>query len=158
MARYIHKTFTTIDLPHVTFPIGDGRGQVVRLRGTFPHRFEMQVPAPGGGGGTRAETFEWRRTRGKAVRQTGKRSGYKLVRLATDAGVGGGAVATGGGEVMAAFTVHRVTSTWSSKAGVFVFQGSGAQGLLGWQWQLMAIVTAVGIWNHNRAKVGTMGM
>lgn len=108
----------------------------------------MQVPAPGHGGSgtrTRPEAFEWRHSTGAAVRRTGHRSGYKLVRMATDAGVGGGDVATGGGEVVAVFTMHMKWSDWD-QIGTFMFQGSGAQGILGEAWQLVAVMTALGIW------------
>lgn len=108
----------------MTFPRGHGRP--VALQGNFPYTFQMHVPQPSGNG-TRTEAFEWRHSRGKAVKRTGHRTGYKLVRVSTDAGTAGGDIASGGGEVVAVFTTH---GTWR-KAGTFLFQGSGAQGVLG---------------------------
>lgn len=111
----------------------------------------------------RTETFEWRHSTGEAVRRTGRRSGYKLVRLSTDAGDGaGGELATGGGEVLAVIAGHAGPRAWVKgikgpkgmgrlrASGVFMFQGSGAQGVLGEEWQLVAVVTAMGIWDYRR--------
>lgn len=155
-ARYVHKSARRSKAPHVTFPLGCGRP--VRLRGGFPYSFEVHVPAPGGGGrgssaaAARAEAFEWRHSKGGAVRRTGRRSGYKLVRVSTDAGTGLGEVATGGGEVVAVFAARAGSSAGRSRAGRFMFQGSGAQGVLGAHWQLVAVMTAVGIWDHGRRR------
>lgn len=105
----------------------------------------MDVPSPDGAGTeTRKETFEWRPTRGPAVRPLGKHSGLKLVRLATDAGRGCGHVGSGGGEAVAVLAFYGVR--WR-RAAAFQFQGCGAQGLLGQDWEVAAVVTAVGLWN-----------
>lgn len=167
--------------PHVTFPLGRGRPVRLEGAFPYRFRMDVPAPMPvaaaataastaaGHGSAsaasappppttaatttrtTRTEAFEWRHSQGAAVRRTGRRSGYKLVRLATDAGAcgGGGELATGGGEVVAVFAA-RAGPSWRSRAGVFMFQGSGAQGVLGAQWQLVAVMTAVGFWDAAR--------
>lgn len=65
-------------------------------------------------------------------------------------GRGGGEVATGGGEVVYVMTRHKVFA-WN-KAAQIMFQGTGAQGVLGAQWQLAAAMTAIGIWDYKRRK------
>lgn len=122
-------------------------GQPLRLERLC--RFDIDIPSPDGGE-PRTEAFEWRRSGGAAVRALGHGRGYKLVRLATDA-VGGGAggdLATGGGEVVAVLSF--VEWSWSKRA-VFMFQGAGAaQGVLGEDWRLAAVMSALGIWDHWR--------
>ncbi|ROV94789.1 hypothetical protein VMCG_08845 [Cytospora schulzeri] len=111
-------------------------------------KFTMDVPSPDGIG-TRKETFEWRATRGPAVRLLGKHSGLKLVRLATDVSRGSGHVETGGGEAVAVLAFYGVR--WR-KAAAFQFQGSGAQGILGQDWEVAAVMTAIGLWErHERS-------
>lgn len=143
IARYVHKGLRKKRQPHVAFPRGHGRP--VALQGDFPYTFQMQIRRPSGHG-NRTEAFEWRHTKGKAVKRTGHRTGYKLVRLSTDAGIAGGDIASGGGEVVAVLTTH---GSWR-RAGTFMFQGSGAQGILGEHWQLVAIMTAIRIWDKRR--------
>lgn len=110
-------------------------------------RFTMAVPSPDGAG-TRQETFEWRPTRGPAVRLLGRRSGLKLVRLATDAGRGCGHVGSGGAEAVAVLAFYGVR--WR-RAAAFQFQGCGAQGVLGQEWEVAAVLTAIGLWDkHER--------
>lgn len=113
------------------------------------YRFNIDIPSPDGRE-PRTEAFEWRRSGGAAVRALGHGRGYKLVRLATEA-VGGGAggdLATGGGEVVAVLSF--VGWSWSKRA-VFMFQGtSAAQGVLGEDWRLAAVMSALGIWDHWR--------
>lgn len=132
------------------------------------------TPPPPPPSPTRSEAFEWRHSQGAAVRRTGRRSGYKLVRLATDGGAGGGGErATGGGEVVAVFAVSSSSraspSSWwgrrrgrggdrGGEAGVFMFQGTGAQGVLGARWQLVAVMTAVGFWDAGRRAGRAAGL
>lgn len=124
-----------------------GHGSYITLDANYS--FSCQVPTTDGRD-TRLEMFEWRRSRGKAVHRLGKTNGYKLIRLATDVGRGGGEVATGGGEVVYVMTRHKVFA-WN-KAAQIMFQGTGAQGVLGAHWQLVAAMTAIGIWDYKRRK------
>ncbi|KAI2619643.1 hypothetical protein GGR54DRAFT_602887 [Hypoxylon sp. NC1633] len=101
----------------------------------------------------RREDFEWRRSRGGEVQGLDKYAGYgfKLVRLGSAATGGGGERATrsegatsDGKEVVAAWSYN---SSWSVKK-MFRFQffESGATGVLGDQFALAALVTALRIW------------
>ncbi|KAF3763217.1 hypothetical protein M406DRAFT_73841 [Cryphonectria parasitica EP155] len=158
VAALRHKCIKSSSSGHVTLARDGGR--VFHLHERYG--FTVDVPRPGAGDtngtgpgkireSTRPEKFEWRYSRGLAVRTLGRRSGYKLVRLATDAGSAGGELATGGGEVVAVLTTHSGHSPWN-KAAKFRFQGSGAQGILGERWQLMAVMTGIGIWDISRKK------
>lgn len=130
--------------------------------------FTVDVPSPAGG--FRPETFQWRRSRGPAIAAaaamgtsgSGSSSdtplltnrihhgGMKLVRLATDARHGGGEVATGGGEVVAVLYIGSKLTT----RGYFMFQGTGAQGILGDRFRIIAVMTAVGMWDRKRRRNG----
>lgn len=142
VASIIHKGWIGRRKAHV-IP-APGLGPVVMI-GSQDYSFTITVPAPGGYG-DRPETFYWRRSRGPAVRALGTRAGWKLIRLSTDAGQGGGDIASGGGEVVAVYRHRRGLS----RRGMFMFQGSGAQGILGEMFPLMAVMTALGIWDHSR--------
>ncbi|PSR80491.1 hypothetical protein BD289DRAFT_63458 [Coniella lustricola] len=110
--------------------LAHGMKQLVTLRRLYGFTIEVPVPVPvpttttsddghdtkqhtnnnvsnGVGCRTRIEAFEWRRSRGSAVKLLGRGSGYKLVRFATDAGNGGGEIATGGGEVVAVLAMGK---------------------------------------------------
>ncbi|KXJ86101.1 hypothetical protein Micbo1qcDRAFT_198562 [Microdochium bolleyi] len=103
------------------------------------------------------EWFEWRHSRGDAVLDldAGSSYGYKLVRLSTrpppgvDPGaaqfVGGGYMTSSGEEVVAVFA--RIPASMSRRM-KFRFLGTGASGLLGDRWALMAAVTAIRIWQR----------
>lgn len=145
IATLVHKSFFGKGSGSVIPPLG--HGPPVRLDDKYS--FVCLVPTPEGHG-TRPETFEWRRSKGKGVNRLGRKHGYKLVRLATDVARGGGELATGGGEVVLVMSRHK-TFAWS-KAGQIMFQGSGAQGVLGEHWQLVAAMTAIGIWDYKRRK------
>ena len=130
------------------------RAQVFLPSGTVDleekSRFTVEVPSPGeAAGAKRRETFEWRPTRGPAVRMLGRHSGFKLVRLATDIVSGpSGPAPSGGGEAVAVLAFYGVR--WR-KAAAFRFQGSGAQGVLGRDWEAAAVMTAIGLWDkHER--------
>ncbi|KAI1257037.1 hypothetical protein MGN70_000075 [Eutypa lata] len=119
-------------------------------------RFAVEV------GGHR-ETFEWRHSRGPEVAALGgSHAGWKLVRLSTDApdggGGGGGGAATfvqGGAkssdglEVVAVWANARMSLT---KQLQFQFLGSGAGGILGERWALMAVITALRMWDQERRR------
>lgn len=144
LASLIHKSFFGPGTGAVIPPIGRGRPIALDKK----YGFTCQVPAPDGNG-TRAESFEWRKSKGMAVNKlTGKNRGYKLVRMATDVGQQGGEIATGGGEVVAIMSRHAAFA-WT-RAGQMAFVGAGARGELGDIWQLVAGMTAIGIWDFKR--------
>ncbi|KAI1652163.1 uncharacterized protein F4817DRAFT_363080 [Daldinia loculata] len=143
-----------------------------------PRRAEERVETPGflGGGtfsfvvevgpglGGRREMFEWRRSRGGAVEALGGRmSGWKLVRMRTDAPSGLGGGGGGGGRGTATFAGgaragdgREVVAVWAwanmslTKKLRFRFLGSGASGVLGERWAVMAVATALWIWERER--------
>lgn len=102
----------------------------------------------------RREKFEWRSSKGSEVRGLSSDkhpTGRKLVRIGTEAdGVGGTravrdqGASSDGREVVAVWADN---AKWSgNKAGVLQFYGSGATGALGGRFGVMAVVTAVKIW------------
>lgn len=145
VATLVHKSFRTRESGSVIPPLRYGP----RISLDKDYSFTCLVPTPDGRC-TRPERFEWRRSRGKAVNRLGRSHGYKLVRLATDAGSGGGDIAMGGGEVVLVMARDRAFA-WR-KAAQIMFQGSGAQGILGEHWQLVAGMTAIGIWDYKRRQ------
>ncbi|KUI60916.1 hypothetical protein VP1G_11236 [Cytospora mali] len=128
------------------------REKVILPSGTISlenkRQFTTNVPSPNGVG-TRRETFEWRQTRGPTVRLLGKHFGLKLVRLATDTSTGGGHIEPGGRETVAVLAFYGLS--WR-KAAAFQFQGSGAQGILGQEWEAVAVMTAIGLWYSNERR------
>ncbi|KAM0808331.1 hypothetical protein AB5N19_08674 [Seiridium cardinale] len=118
------------------------------------HGFTIEVGSTG-----RREPFEWRHSHGTEVDLLGGSSaGWKLIRLATDApggeGAGNGAHFVGGGsqssdgkEVVAVWSNARMSM---SKILNFRFLGSGATGVLGERWAVMAVITALRIWDKER--------
>lgn len=109
----------------------------------------------------RPETFEWRPSRGPAIAALAagrglSSRGIKLVRLATDAGRGGGEIASGGGEVVAVYVGRRPAAAvfrgLGGNRGYFMFQGTGAQGILGETFRVVAVMTAVGVWDRQRRE------
>ncbi|KAK8086910.1 hypothetical protein PG994_001884, partial [Apiospora phragmitis] len=99
------------------------------------------------------ERFEWRHSRGNEVKQLDRlNSGWKLVRIHSEAdGVGGtrrardAGASSDGKELVAVFAE---VSGWStSKVVKFKFLGSGATGEMGPRWSLMAVMTALRIWD-----------
>jgi len=98
------------------------------------------------------EKFEWRPSRSKEVIGDDYLSwGWKLIRISGDtpdtpAGtshVTEGAVASDGKEVVAVLTDY---ARISSKIAQFQFLGSGATGEFGDAWAIMAVVTALRVW------------
>ncbi|KAK7752593.1 hypothetical protein SLS62_005362 [Diatrype stigma] len=109
-------------------------------------RFTLDLDGPSAG---RRETFEWRHSRGDEVAALGAaHAGWKLVRL----GGGGGEKEAGGGsgeEIVAAWAHARMSLT---KQLQFGFVGSGASGVLGERWAIMAVITALRIWDAERRR------
>lgn len=102
--------------------------------------------------GSLPERFEWRQSHGEEVRDIAAWSwGWKLVRLTSDAPDGRGGkrdvrgkgVASDGKEVVAVL-IDRTTLT--RKMAQVQFLGNGATGKLGDAWEIMAVTTALRIW------------
>ncbi|KAK7736155.1 hypothetical protein SLS53_007183 [Cytospora paraplurivora] len=130
------------------------RNEVIIQSGTIKletkGRFSVDVPLASGFG-SRKEAFQWRPTRGQAVKVLGKHSGLKLVRLATDVTQGSGYIASGGGETVAVLGFRKLNLRRRSSA-AFQFLGSGAQGVLGEDWEVAAVMTAIGLWDKHQRK------
>ncbi|KAJ9132302.1 hypothetical protein NKR19_g9363 [Coniochaeta hoffmannii] len=130
---------TTIVLP----PLGAASPAApTMMKGTFLMRtfnFSVEVSAPGGQ--LRSEPFEWRHSRGDEVHTLGSvwGRGWKLVRLAGPA--------PGTKEVVAAFTSGPLSWT---KRFCFRFVGAGETGVLGERWAVMAVISAMAIWEKER--------
>ncbi|KAI2605181.1 uncharacterized protein GGS25DRAFT_419057 [Hypoxylon fragiforme] len=121
------------------------------------YRFSVQT---GTGKDLRTEDFEWRQSRGEEVRGLNKHAGYgwKLVRLsgnnAEQGGGGGGSDRTkravgwtsDGQEVVAAWSHN---NSWSAnKVFKLQFLESGATGVLGDRFAVVALMTALKIFHH----------
>jgi hypothetical protein len=120
--------------------------------------FTVEVPWPGPGGATayRKETFEWRRSNSLAIGGLGGRSqGWKLVRLSNELPPGGLAVSgsgppSGDGHEVVAVCTDAVMSM--TKLFKFSFLGTGLSGALGERWAVMAVTTALVIWDQERRR------
>ncbi|KAI1781083.1 hypothetical protein F4818DRAFT_451301 [Hypoxylon cercidicola] len=95
--------------------------------------------------------FQWRHSGGAEVRSLdGRGAGWKLVRLAPDAPAARGATfASDGGEVVAAWAWASGSLTKKFK---FRFLGTGASGVLGERWAVMAVASALKIWDSERRR------
>ncbi|CRK46581.1 hypothetical protein BN1723_007139 [Verticillium longisporum] len=115
---------------------------------------------PGSSGRWPLEEFQWRRSRGDAVANLGGRGyGWKLVRMAGGpppgadqqwkrAGFAAGAHrGSDGAEVVAVWSEMGYSM---SKALRFAFLGTGLTGLLGERWAIMAVMTAMGLFERER--------
>lgn len=123
-----------------------------------------QPPSVPGLAPPRREMFEWRHTRGDAVADLGVAGyGYKLVRLSSDpppgipAGsaqfVGGGHATSTGQEVVAVFARARALGWGGAGERMrFRYLGTGASGLLGERWALMAAITAIRLWQREQRQ------
>ena len=127
---------------------------------SFSIEVETGDPVTGGGGGgaLRREGFEWRASHGDEVKELDRWShGWKLVRLHGEAeGIGGtravrdAGTTSDGKEVVAVFATY---SGWSrTKAAKFRFLGTGAAGHLGRRFAIMAVITALRIWDLQKKK------
>lgn len=102
--------------------------------------------------GGRRETFEWRHSSGDAVSAVGgDHFGWKLVRMASGPSPGGFR-ANDGREVVAAWSNMTMRG---HKAAKFMFMGTGASGMLGERWAVMAVITALGIFEKEREAKST---
>ena len=118
--------------------------------------FELSGPK----NGLPRERFEWRTSRGKEIKELANHSyGWKLVRLSGPAsGIGGSrderdeGFTSDGKEIVAALA-H--SASWSATKGfTFAFMGSGLTGLLGEKWEIMAVLSAMQLWEKDRQAVG----
>ncbi|OIW27921.1 hypothetical protein CONLIGDRAFT_454454 [Coniochaeta ligniaria NRRL 30616] len=133
------RTFTndtTIKLPPL-----NPRSYVTEttLKGSmFGRTWSFSIEIPGPNGQLRSEPFEWRHSRGEDVNTLGSvwGTGWKLVRLLGE-----------GKEVVAVFTEGTMSL---SKKFSFKFRGAGETGVLGERWAVMAVISAMAIWEKNR--------
>ncbi|KAI0181410.1 hypothetical protein GGR52DRAFT_524318 [Hypoxylon sp. FL1284] len=147
LATADHKTFGrgsgTVELFLLPQPL------VVPVDGSsgFPHRpLTFAVDTAG-----RSESFQWRHSSGAAVDSLGGRgSGWKLVRLGADAKpAAGAALSSDGKEVVASWAWNSGSLTKKFK---FQFLGSGATGELGDRFALVALASALKIWDRERRQ------
>ncbi|KAI1460812.1 hypothetical protein F4805DRAFT_344873 [Annulohypoxylon moriforme] len=124
--------------------------------GGFGHKTYVFSIETGVGAGAQREMFEWRHSSGRAVKGLeGRGGGWKLCRLATGppAGVEGGMFVQGGDR---GSDGREVVAVWAWASGSltktfkFQFLGSGASGVLGERWAIMAVMTALKIWDIER--------
>lgn len=115
----------------------------------FPsHMFSVEV-----GPNNQRERFEWRHSRGAEVDSLGGlRRGWKLVRLDSNVRNGGqfavgGARTRDGDEVVAVWANVGMTL---SKSFNFRFLGNGDNGSMGERWAVMAVISALRIWDKER--------
>jgi hypothetical protein len=99
------------------------------------------------------QPFEWRHSHSDAVKTaTGRRGGYKLVRLGHGS-ADNGAESSDGGEIVAASGEARWFT--GKKAYQFQFLGSGLSGELGDQWAVGAVMSGIALfvylWRQEQA-------
>lgn len=132
------KTFssdTTIQLPPLN---ASSAATQTTLQGSmFQRHFFFSVEIPLSNGQMHSEPFEWRTTRGDDVQTLGGwGSGWKLMRAPGPAE-----------EIVAVFTGGMLSLT---KKFCFKFVGAGDSGALGERWAVMAVVSAMAIWEKER--------
>ncbi|KAI0013335.1 hypothetical protein F4779DRAFT_447444 [Xylariaceae sp. FL0662B] len=114
----------------------------VGVFGNPTYRFAIETTNGG------RESFEWRHSRSADVQALGGRGGgWKLVRLAGGGGGGGGSRSSDGKEVVAVWSWATMSLT---KVLRFEFLGAGAAGALGERWAVMAVISALSMWDHER--------
>ncbi|KAI1074860.1 hypothetical protein F5B20DRAFT_562099 [Whalleya microplaca] len=161
-----HKTFTGGVHSVITLP-GSGSGmspeEPLRTLVSWPHisyAFDVDVgtASPGDLGRLRRETFEWRHSAGSAVGLLGAATtGWKLIRTTTDPppGVradewafnGGGEFSSDGKEIVAVWADSRRNPA-ADRVMKFRFLGTGASGTLGERWSVMAVMSALRMWQQ----------
>ncbi|CAK7566825.1 MAG: hypothetical protein SEPTF4163_004779 [Sporothrix epigloea] len=102
------------------------------------------------------EVFEWRHSYGNAIAALGGAGrGWKLVRMSTATLPGApqprpapGFMSSDGHEVVAMFSEARMSITKELK---FAFAGTGLTGALGERWSVMAVTSALAIWQKEEA-------
>ena len=144
----------------ITLPPLPGRGAAgseVRVEAEFGwHRtYRFMIETGTHPSNIRPETYEWRHSYGEAIAALdGDRDGWKLVRMTNGPPPGvdgqfvpGGYMTSDGKEVVAAWTDAFMSMTKRAK---FAFLGTGQSGLLGERWAVMAVMSALGIWEKER--------
>lgn len=138
-------------------PLECAAGFLHKTTYSFSIEVETGVPAAGGGA-LRREGFEWRATHGDEVKELGRCSrGWKLVRLHGEAdGIGGtravrdAGTTSDGKEVVAVF--GDCSSGWRTKVAQFRFLGAATAGCLGPRFAIMAVITALRIWDLQKKQ------
>lgn len=124
----------TISLPP---DLGSERIVILRREGSWKNGWTFSF-------GER-DVFEWRFSSGSEIRNLGgSTNGGRLVRAGT--GDGGGQ----GGEVLAVWA--RYSGSWS-KFFKFAFCGAGKVGSLGPRWELLALLSALVMWDWDRRDI-----
>lgn len=142
--------------PPLTYP-GFGSTAVrleIVMGWTHYYTFTMEVGTAAGN--VHMETFEWRHSSGNAIATLGgARDGWKLVRMSTQPLPGAprpnpslGFVSSDGREVVAMYSGARMSVSKHLK---FAFVGTGLSGALGERWSVMAVTSALGIWEKEDA-------
>lgn len=112
--------------------------------------WSFAVEISNGNGGLARSTFEWQQLSGEEVTTlSGPGTGFKLVHTARP-GSGAGPRAGDGNEVVAFFSTTAMSATEKMQ---FRFVGSGEAGILGERWSVMAVISALGIWEKERRKM-----
>ena len=109
-------------------------------------RFSIEVDAAG----AIREEFEWRHSSGSAIKDYAcARQGWKLMRMATGppSYEQAGYTSSDGKEVVAVWANVAMSMTKSWR---FAFIGTGATGVLGERWAVMAVMTALLMWEQER--------
>jgi hypothetical protein len=114
--------------------------------------YSFVVATGTGGGKTYPEKFEWRQSRSQEITAESKMAqGWKLVRLDKEeetvvgpAGEAAESVIAGDGREVVAVLISLMSL--KGKVAEFKFLGTGATGRLGEAWEVMAVVTALRIW------------
>ncbi|KAJ2903500.1 hypothetical protein MKZ38_009722 [Zalerion maritima] len=161
-AEVTHTIPTTLTIHLPALPGSDQKATVEPLTAingiSRRYRFSLEVdPA-----GAVREDFEWRHSSGSAVKEYGcARQGWKLMRMSTtlpgnSGGFSspgspphklGGYTSSDGKEVVAVWTNVGVSMTKSWR---FAFIGTGASGILGERWAVMAVMTSLLMWEQER--------
>ncbi|KAE8353776.1 hypothetical protein BDV28DRAFT_132413 [Aspergillus coremiiformis] len=112
----------------------------------------FSIAVGGTGKDAHCEKFQWRSSHGKEIKELGGySSGWKLVRLSHTVGETSASRSertvgcSSDGREIVAVVAHN--ASWSLTKGFrFAFLGSGLTGILGEDWETMAVITAVHIW------------
>lgn len=148
----------TITLPGHFDSDGKPISQRIKVHAGFKHLDSaFTVPVHNSVSKPNLEKFEWRVSHGKEVEDLNQRSwGFKLVRLESSPPPNGSSSSSSSSEYGYTSDGKEVVAVWAAnsqfsknKLGKFQFMGSGAKGLLGEAWAIMAVATmltmAVGV-------------
>lgn len=120
---------------------------------TIRYTFTMPV---GNGPHQHFETFEWRHSSRDEVKSLGlSGTGWKLVRTTpntTPQNGHGSGFSSDGKEVVAIFAPAKSLSMSMTDIGGFQYFGSGTSPEMGYHWALMALLSAITLFQHQSAK------